>query len=107
MKENLKEFKETRDSFSSINEQIKELSIKVGELTYERNQLRKTVDSLNYLEKKCSEQDELIGKLTQEQTGYIFTIKIISNWIPSQKENIDVLVALSSALNHEATFEEL
>ena len=90
-----------------IIEEIKELSINVGELTYERNQLRKTVDSLNYLEKKCSEQDELIEKLTQEQTGYIFTIKITSNWIPSQKENIDVLVALSSALNHETTFEEL
>ncbi|NPD89169.1 MAG: hypothetical protein HGN29_10620 [Asgard group archaeon] len=107
LKQELKEFKETRDNFSSVNEEIKELSIQVDELTYERNQLKETVDNLSYLERKCSEKDEIIGRLTQEQTGYIFTIKVISNWIPSQKENIDVLVALSSALNHEATFEEL
>jgi len=106
-KERLKEFKETQDNISSVNEEINELTIQVDELTYERNQLKETVKNLNHLEIKCSEQDKLIEKLMQDQAGYIFTIKVISNWIPSQKENIDVLVALSSALNHEATYDEL
>ena len=107
LKEDLRKHKETRDNFSAVNEKIEELSVQMDELTYEKSQLRETVDNLNYFEKKYSEQDKLIEKLTKEQTGYIFTIKVISNWIPSQEENIDVLVALSSALNHEATFNEL
>ena len=66
LKENLREFKETRDNFLSVNEEIKELSMRVNELTYERNQLKEIVDNLKYPEKKCSKQDKLIKKLTQE-----------------------------------------
>ena len=107
MTEELKEFKYTKDNISSFSRELENLSIQVDELKYETNQQKKKITTLEHFEKKCTEQNQLIGKLTQEQTGYIFTIQVISKWIPSQKENIDVLVALSSALNHEATFEEL
>jgi DNA repair exonuclease SbcCD ATPase subunit len=107
MKDDLKEFKNNRDNISSFNKELEDLSIQVDELKYEANQQKKIITKLEHFENKCSEQDELIKKLTQEQAGYIFTIQVISKWIPSQKENIDVLVALSSALNHEATFEKL
>ena len=103
MKEELKECK----VISSSSEELEDLSMQVDELKYETNKQKKTITKLEHFEKKCIEQDKLIEKLTQEQAGYIFTIQVISKWIPSQKENIDVLVALSSALNHEATFDEL
>ncbi|GAG03527.1 unnamed protein product [marine sediment metagenome] len=38
LKENLREFKETRDNFSSVNEEIRKLSVQMDELTYERKQ---------------------------------------------------------------------
>jgi len=65
------------------------------------------VRELEPLEKKSKIQEEQLKKAQQKHEGYIFTIKVISKWIPGQKENIDVLVALSAAVNHESSFKEL
>ncbi|MCK4895526.1 MAG: hypothetical protein KAS47_01860, partial [Candidatus Heimdallarchaeota archaeon] len=74
---------------------------------YERDSLQKTVEKLSPLESMTGELHEQVENLTLQQEGYIFTIKVISNWLPSQKENIDVLVALSSSPNHTCSLKEL
>ena len=106
-KELHKEYKDTKESYSSIHGEIKNLTTEIDELTYEKEQLKKKVSELSPLEKQCEEQNEIINKLQQKQQGFIYTISVISDWIPSQKENMDVLVALSSSYNHESTFSEL
>ena len=107
LRSQLKEFKDTQENFSSIRDEIKNLTSQIDELTYERDQLKQRVKKLSPLEEKTKNQEEKITELLLELEGYTFTTKVISSWIPSQKENIDVLVALSSSPNHESTFEKL
>lgn len=103
----LKQFKDTQENFTSIRDEIKNLTSQIDELTYERDQLKERVKKLSPLEEKGKELEKMIEELLLEHEGYIFTINVISSWIPSQKENIDVLVALASSPNHESTFEKL
>ena len=107
LKEELNELKESRENFSSIRDEIKNLNSQLDEITYERDSFKKTVEKLSPLESRTEELNEQVENLTLQQEGYIFTIKVISNWLPSQKENIDVLVALSSSPNHTCTLKEL
>ena len=107
LKEELGELKESGENISSIRDEIKNLTSQLDEITYERDSLQKTVEKLSPLENMTEELKEQVESLTLQQEGYIFTIKVISNWIPSQKENIDVLVALSSSPDHTCTLKEL
>ncbi len=107
LKEELNELKESGENFSSIRDEIKNLTSQLDEITYERDSLQKTVEKLSPLESITEELNEQVENLTLQQEGYIFTIRVISNWLPSQKENIDVLVALSSSPNHTCTLKEL
>ncbi len=107
LKEELNELKESGENFSLIRDEIKNLASQLDEITYERDSLQKTVEKLSPLESMAEELNEQVENLTLQQEGYIFTIKVIANWLPSQKENIDVLVALSSSPNHTCTLKEL
>lgn len=107
LKEELNELKESGENYSSIRDEIKNLTSQLDEITYERDSLKKTVEKLSPLESRTEELNEQVENLILQQEGYIFTIKVISNWLPSQKENIDVLVALSSSPNHTCTLKEL
>ncbi|MCK5304479.1 MAG: hypothetical protein KAJ72_04455 [Candidatus Heimdallarchaeota archaeon] len=107
LKEELNELKESGENLSSIRDEIKNLTSQLDEITYERDSLQKTVEKLSPLESMTEELNEQVENLTLQQEGYIFTIKVISNWIPSQKENIGVLVALSSSPNHTSSLKEL
>lgn len=107
LKEELNELKESGENIESIQDGIKNLTSQLDEITYERDSLQETVEKLSPLESMTKELSEKVENLTLQQEGYIFTIKVISNWLPSQKENIDVLVALSSSPNHTCSLKEL
>lgn len=107
LKEKLQEIQDSETNLSSIRSQVKEITEENEELKKEVNSSKKKIKELLPLQKKCEELDNQVSRLLLKQEGYIFTIKVISNWIPSQKENIDVLVALASSPDHESTFEAL
>ncbi|TFG09977.1 hypothetical protein EU534_01540 [Candidatus Heimdallarchaeota archaeon] len=107
LKEKIKEMGDSEINLSSIHSQVKEITNENESLKGQLEKTRAKVEELTPLETKCQNLESQISKLELKHEGYIFTIKVIANWIPSQKENIDVLVALSSSANHEATFEML
>ena len=107
LKDELNEIKESDDNIMSIRDEINKLTSQNDELLDERKKLQKKVEHLTPFEDKSKKMIKQIEELNLQQEGYIFTIKVISNWIPSQKENIDVLVALSSSPNHTSTLREL
>lgn len=107
LKEKINEIKSSEDNLASVHDQVKEITKENDKLIKENKEMLKRINILSPLEEKCHELENQINKLELKQEGYIFTIKVIANWIPSQKENIDVLVALSSSPNHESTFNEL
>jgi len=93
--------------FVTLNKKYKDLETQLDDSISKRDKLQYRIDDLIPLKEKCSKQEMQLSELIQKQEGYVFTIKVISQWIPSQKENIDVLVALSSSPNHELTFSVL
>ncbi len=107
LKEKCTGYEKTLDDYSNIENQITKLSQKnedlenkVQEYTFQLEQFEKIQQDYNFLV-------ENHNKLKQEQTGYKFTIKVISDWIPSQKENISILLALSSAPEHKLSYKDL
>ena len=107
LKEKLSIFQDSEENLSSIHSQVKEITSELDTFKKRSRDLQEKVDELTPLEDRCVSLDEQISKLRLQQEGHIFTIKVISKWIPSQKENIDVLVALASSPNHESTFKNL
>ncbi len=107
LKEKLLEIQDSGTNLSSIRSQVKEITLENEELINKVKDLQKEVDNLLPFKKKSKDLENQVNKLALRQEGYIFTIKVISNWIPSQKENIDVLVALASSPEHESTFKLL
>jgi predicted nuclease with TOPRIM domain len=107
LKEKLSMFQDTEENLSSIHSQVKDITRELDAFKKKSRELKNKVDELSPLESKCTSLENQIEKLKLQQEGYIFTIKVISKWIPSQKENIDVLVALASSPNHQSTFKSL
>ena len=96
LKEKLLMIQDSEENLSSIHSQVKELTNELDIFKERSRELQKRVDKLNPLEDKCDLLEDQIKKSELKQEGHIFTIEVISKWIPSQKENIDVLVALAS-----------
>lgn len=107
LKEKLLMIQDSEENLSSIHSQVKELTNELDIFKERSKELQKRVGELKPLEDKCDSLEDQIKKSELKQEGYIFTIKVISEWIPSQKENIDVLVALASSPNHESTFKKI
>ena len=107
LKEKLLMIQDSEENLSSIHSQVKELTNELDIFKEGSKELQKRVDELKPLEDKCDSLENQIKKSELKQEGYIFTIKVISEWIPSQKENIDVLVVLASSPNHESTFKKI
>ncbi|MCE7742581.1 MAG: hypothetical protein GOP50_08990 [Candidatus Heimdallarchaeota archaeon] len=107
LKEKLDDIQDSKTNLSSIHGQVKEITNENERLKIQVTEIQDKLDFLLPFEKKCEDLERKISKLELKQEGYIFTIKVISNWIPSQKENIDVLVALASSPDHESTFKIL
>ncbi|MHA1198161.1 MAG: hypothetical protein ACTSQF_02210 [Candidatus Heimdallarchaeaceae archaeon] len=107
LKEKLNDIQDSKTNLSSIHGQVKEITTGNEKLKIQVKDMQDRLDVLLPLEKKCENLERQINKLELRQEGYIFTIKVISNWIPSQKENIDVLVALASSPDHVSTFKIL
>jgi DNA repair exonuclease SbcCD ATPase subunit len=107
LKEKLLMIQDSEENLSSIHSQVKELTNELDIFKERSIELQKRVDELKPLEDKYDSLEDQIKKSELKQEGYIFTIKVISKWIPSQKENINVLVALASSQNHESTFKKI
>jgi len=107
LKAKINEINDSEINLSSIHSQVKDITKENENLKSQLEKANEKLEELSPLEKKCQNLESQITKLELNQEGYIFTIRVIANWIPSQKENIDVLVALSSSANHEATFDML
>ena len=107
LKERLQDIQDSETNLSSIRSQVKEITEENEKLKNNVIKLEEKVEELLPLQNRCEELEKKVDKLGLSQEGYIFTIQVISNWIPSQKENIDVLVALASSPDHESTFKLL
>ncbi len=107
LKEKLSMFQDSEENLTSIHSQVKEITIELDTFKERSRLLQTKVNELSPLEDRNISFEEQIKKLKLQQEGYIFTIKVISKWIPSQKENIDVLVALASSSNYQSTFKSL
>lgn len=107
LKEKIKEISDSETNMSSVRDQVKEITKTNENLNYQLEEAKERIDKLLPLEDICRDLKKKINNLELKQEGYIFTIKVISNWIPSQKENIDVLVALASSPDHKSTFNQL
>ncbi len=107
LKERISMFQDSEENLTSIHSQVKEITIELDTFKERSRELQRKIDELSPLEERCTSLEEQTKKLKLQQEGYIFTIKVISKWIPSQKENIDVLVALASSPNHQSTFKSL
>jgi len=107
LKEKLRMFQDSEENLTSIHSQVKEITSELDFFKERSRELQSKVDELSPLEDRYISLEEQTKKLNLQQEGYIFTIKVISKWIPSQKENIDVLVALASSPDHQSTFKSL
>jgi len=82
----------------------KEIQILQNKLEKCKESLHKRIKELQTQNKEFKQELEV---LKSKLEGYKFTVNVISKWIPSQKENIDVLIALSTAPKHVATIDYL
>ncbi len=102
--EQLKEEVETtKDKINKIDEleaELQRTKEKIQELEQEKNELMKLKDEIEPLKNENS-------SLNKKLEGYRYSTKIISSWLPSQKESIDILITLSESTEHTATFDEL
>lgn len=106
---------------NNINQHLQELKEENEYLSNELVQSQKFISSLreqvnsleqykeinNTLEQQISDLQAQIKKLKEKLQGLEFTIDVIADWIPSQKENISVLVALSTSPSHTTSFHEI
>ena len=107
LKQKLREITDSGQDFDTLRDEAKKAATELRELTHERDQLQSQVTELSPLVEKCSDLEKQIIRLKNEQEGFRYTVKVISSWVPSQRESIDVLVALASSPNHEASFKHL
>ncbi len=61
---------------------------------------------LEFKEKYIKLQNDF-DVLTKIFNGFKFTVDVISDWLPSQRENIAVLIALSSSPDHFLSIDDL
>jgi len=103
----LKKITDSKENITALEEKTQTITTELHKLKQEKEEFIDKLKELPQLRKKSIKLEQTVEELKQQQEGLKFTVKVISSWIPSQKENIDVLVVLSSSPNHEATYNEL
>ncbi|NVM02703.1 MAG: hypothetical protein HWN67_10225 [Candidatus Helarchaeota archaeon] len=100
LKEEVETNKEKINKIDELESEIQKNKEKIQDLEQEKNELIKFKDEIEPLKKENS-------SLNKKLEGYRYSIKIISSWLPSQKESIDILITLSESNEHTATFDEI
>ncbi len=107
LKSKLHSIKSLEDDYNSLLDEAKKATKELNELKQERLVLKTDLEKYAGFEDKIQDYQIKIDELNLKLSGLLFTSTIISQWIPSQKENIDVLVALASSSKHSCTLSEL
>lgn len=107
LKQKCTNYEKKIDDYSNMANQITKISQKNEDLGKKIQEYKFQLEEFEKIQQEYNALVESHDKLKQEQAGYKFTIKVISDWIPSQKENISVLVALSSAPEHRLSYNDL
>ncbi|MHA1686888.1 MAG: hypothetical protein ACTSYD_10880 [Candidatus Heimdallarchaeaceae archaeon] len=114
LKTMLRNKEENKDNLDVLHEEIDYLMAELNNYKKMVSQLEKEITALKDYQKMANDLNlevnklkQQVNKLTEELNGLTFTVDVITEWIPSQKENIAVLVALSTSSNHSASFEEI
>ncbi|MFX0133670.1 MAG: coiled-coil domain-containing protein [Candidatus Hodarchaeota archaeon] len=100
LKEELETNKEKINKINELESELQTNEEKIQNLEHEKNELTKFKDEIEQLKNENS-------SLNKKLEGYRYSIKIISNWLPSQKESIDVLISLLESHEHTITFDDL
>ncbi len=112
IKEELDKKNKIISQFQKDLEAFKEIKNKVANL---ESELQESNEKLKRIEEEKVEpfRNEIsrlkteMASLNKKLDGYRYSIKIISSWLPSQKESIDILINLSESKDHTISFEDL
>ncbi|MHA1302410.1 MAG: hypothetical protein ACTSQE_10435 [Candidatus Heimdallarchaeaceae archaeon] len=107
LKSQLRTIDEENDDFMLLKDEAKKVAKQLREITRERDKLSEEVKKIKPLEDRCKELEIKVKDLEQKYEGFKFTVDVVSKWIPSQRDNIDVLVALASSPGHKSSIKLL
>jgi len=107
LKKQLSEINELDLEYDNLKKEAKKIADENKELKNDNKKLVNEVKQLKDFKNKYEKLEDEFKKKTMLLSGLKFTLKVITTWIPSQKENISVLLALASSDNYSSNYDKL